>query len=254
MTTDKSLSHYDAKFYSGQMSGSARSARVVVPYVMELINPQSAVDLGCGTGTWLSIFKEHGVQTILGVDGDWCIPHLQIDRNEFVAHDISNPVPPVGRFDLAISLEAGEHIHPNKGPTLVESLTQLAPVVLFSAAVPFQGGTNHLNEQWPQYWAELFAKHNYLPLNCLRNHIWDRSDVQWWYAQNAIIYADQSFLRNAPLLSQTYEKTCSSPLAVIHPQHFLSKISWLNDPANHGFGALIKALPRALLNSLAWRR
>ena len=58
-----------------------------------------------------------------------------------------------------------------------------AVAVLFSAAVPHQGGWNHLNEQWPQYWAEIFARRRFFPVDCLRERFWNRPNVRWWYAQ-----------------------------------------------------------------------
>ena len=71
-------------------------------------------------------------------------------------------------------LEVAEHIPPECADIFVESLTWgLAPVIMFSAAVPGQGGTLHLNEQWPAYWASKFAQHGYVLIDCLRPQLWD---------------------------------------------------------------------------------
>jgi hypothetical protein len=61
-------------------------------------------------------------------------------------------------FDLAICLEVAEHLPPEAAEGFIDSLTRLAPVVLFSAAITFQVGNQHLNGQWPDYWATLFRR------------------------------------------------------------------------------------------------
>jgi hypothetical protein len=76
----------------------------------------------------------------------------------------------------------------------VGALTVAAPLVAFLAAVPGQGGDGHLNEQWPAYWAALFAKRGYEVVDCLRELFWDDARVQWWYAQNALLFVDTAAL------------------------------------------------------------
>lgn len=55
------------------------------------------------------------------------------------------------RFDLAMTIEVAEHLTPVRADSFVEDLTRLSDVVLFSAAIPAQGGINHVNEQWQSY-------------------------------------------------------------------------------------------------------
>lgn len=56
MTSKSGL--YDARFYSGQKSGSYRSARVIVPLLRALVPVKSVCDVGCGVGGWLRAFQE----------------------------------------------------------------------------------------------------------------------------------------------------------------------------------------------------
>jgi hypothetical protein len=92
------------------------------------------------------------------------------------------------RFDLACSLEVAEHLSPSVADQLVLALVKAAPVVLFSAAIPRQGGTSHVNEQWASYWAEKFKRHGYVAIDCLRPALHGDRRVDWWYRQNALIY------------------------------------------------------------------
>ncbi len=147
------------------------------------------IDVGCGQGTWLSVFAEYGATDVNGIDGDYVDrDRLEIPADRFHGQDLSRPLAVERTFDLAVSLEVAEHLPEVACDGFVESLTRLAPVVLFSAAAPYQGGQNHVNEQWPEYWAERFARHGYLPVDCLRRRVWANPDVEWWYAQNALLF------------------------------------------------------------------
>ena len=169
------------------------SAEVVVPMVMELVHPRSVTDLGCGLGTWLSVFREAGVEDVLGVDGEYVrLESLEIPKERFVAHDLRQPFAAGRRSDLSMSLEVAEHLSPEYAAPFVTTLTRLAPVVLFSAAVPGQGGTEHVNEQWPSYWAQLFRERGYLPVDCLRRHLWDRPS-----SRGVVVSAESPALRRA---------------------------------------------------------
>lgn len=139
---------YDERFFEELREGARSSARAVVPLVMRMLAPASVVDVGCGLGTWLAVFAENGISDFLGIDGSYVDPlRLEIPRGRFLPHDLSTPLRLDRRFDLAVSLEVAEHLPGSAAETCVGSLAELAPLVLFSAAIPFQGGTNHVNEQ-----------------------------------------------------------------------------------------------------------
>src|SRR5688572_28225284 len=122
---------------------------------MELCSPQAikrVVDVGCGTGTWLKVWLEHGASNITGMDGDYVNPStLEMPEWTLQAAELNGPLQANSQWDLAMCLEVGEHLRPESAPGLVGFLTGLAPVVLFSAAIPGQGGVDHVNEQWPHY-------------------------------------------------------------------------------------------------------
>ena len=92
------------------------------------------------------------------------------------------------KFDLVESLEVAEHFDEQYAENFIKLLTSLSDVVLFSAAIPYQGGTHHVNEQPPAYWAKLFAKFDFLCFD-LRNQFWEDEKIAYWYRQNTLIYA-----------------------------------------------------------------
>lgn len=87
-----------------------------------------------------------------------------------------------------LCLETAEHLPPERADSFVEDLVKLAPVVVFSAAIPGQGGTDHLNEQWPEYWAQRFRKLSYVVVDTLRMRFWSNEAMSAMYAQNSILY------------------------------------------------------------------
>ncbi|MGC1267387.1 MAG: methyltransferase domain-containing protein, partial [Candidatus Acidiferrum sp.] len=173
---------YTKEYYECIRSGSLRSAEVIAPLVLEALDVSSIVDVGCGDGTWLSVFRRLGVEDALGIDGEYVGDEfLQIPKELFRPIDLRKPFKIERCFDLAVCLEVAEHLPAECAPSLVESLAQLAPMVLFSAAIPFQGGLDHVNEQWPDRWAALFGAHGYLPIDFLRKRIWQNETVEMWY-------------------------------------------------------------------------
>ena len=79
------MSVYNTEFYDNQEKGSLDSARAILPIIIDMIKPKSVIDVGCGLGTWLSIFKELGIDDILGMDGKWVdTERLYIPKENFV--------------------------------------------------------------------------------------------------------------------------------------------------------------------------
>ncbi len=216
---------YTKRFFLNEKDTSLKSAKVIVPWLKELVNPKSVVDLGCGIGTFLCVFKELGISDCLGIDGDYVDRSLlSIPKEKFKAADLKKPLTLTREFDLAMSLEVGEHLPQQSAATLVESLVNCAPVVMFSAAIPFQGGTEHLNEQWPEFWVELFAKYDYTVVDCIRPKVWRNENVACWYAQNTLLFVEKTKLKNYPKLAEEQKYTDINQIAQVHPQIYLGSL------------------------------
>lgn len=213
---------YDSGYHQYIANESRQTANVVAAAVTELVKLTSVVDVGCGNGYWLSAFRGCGAKEILGIDGhhvDQSI--LEIAPEEFLAWDLETPVSVGRRFDLVVSLEVAEHLSEEAADSYVETLVSLGPVVLFSAAVPNQGGVNHVNEQWPHYWSEKFQRYGYSAIDCLRYRFWDDSDVNWWYAQNILLFAHHDAFERSEALRHEHEIWGGTPVSLIHPRLFM---------------------------------
>jgi SAM-dependent methyltransferase len=214
--------NYTPEFFDTIRDGARRSAEVVVPIVLDLLKPESVIDIGCGDGTWLSVFREMGVNDVYGLDGEYVdAKQLRIPQDLFKPTDLSSPFTVEREFDLAMSLEVAEHLPPASAKGFIESVSRLAPFILFSAAIPLQGGTNHLNERWPEYWVELFRTCDYLPIDFIRGKIWSNPKVEWYYAQNTLLFARPECLGNNNELSRLYQQTNQQQLSLVHPKRFL---------------------------------
>jgi len=215
------MKKYSAEFYKSR-TDSLISAKEIVPFIIQHFAPKSVLDVGCGTGEFLYVFSQFGVNDIIGIDGEW-VPKsmLRIPENNFRAIDLNKPFDLSRKFDLVISLEVAEHLRPESAKDFVNSLVKHSEIILFSAAIPFQGGVNHFNEQWPEYWAKIFKDFDYLPLDILRESIWDNPKVSYWYKQNAIFYIKEDLIKNNEFLKVKFEQKKNSPLNLVHPELFI---------------------------------
>jgi SAM-dependent methyltransferase len=210
--------HYDSQFFEDHIESSVRSASVVAPLAFELVRPKSVVDVGCGLGAWAAAFELCGADSI-GVDGDYVDRDLlKIPRDRFIPHDLSLPLKLDSTFDLAVCVEVAEHLPENRAHSFASELTELAPVLLWSAAIPGQGGINHINEKWPEYWREIFASLGFTLIDCFRHQLWQDRRVTWWYAQNIFLYAQDSI---ANVYMHSHREW---PLSVVHPRLFAKHI------------------------------
>jgi hypothetical protein len=209
---------YHSRYFAEIAAGSRRSAAVVLRTLMDLVPAASIADVGCGTGAWLNVARDLGVEDVRGVDGPWLRPEdAEVPAELVSSADLTDPFDFGRRFDLALSLEVGEHLPPSGARPLVATLVGAAPIVAFSAAIPGQGGTAHVNEQWPSYWAELFAEHGYEPVDCVRPVIWNDERIEWWYAQNLVLYGSPEALDELPAL-RDHPHRGATPLALVHPR------------------------------------
>ena len=233
--------------------GSRRSAKEIIPLVLELIQPKRVIDVGCGVGGLLSVFKECGVEDIQGIDGDWVDKKmLQIPEDRFLSFDLKEPFQMDRQFDLVVSLEVAEHLPSDCAETFVDDLVRLGPVILFSAAIPFQEGTYHVNEQWPDYWVKRFQKKGYVVIDCLRKKIWQNDNVEWWYAQNILMFVRRDYLESNPLLKKEFENTNTSMLSIVHPKCYLASIA-SSDPRRMPLKKVLSALLIVMKNTLKRR-
>jgi len=244
-------STYTSGFYARRAARISRSADALVPTLVALFSPRSVVDVGCGDGTWLRAFAGSGSE-VAGMDGPW-VPkeRLQIPEQQFVPVDLGKaPLPfavrlPRSRYDLLISLEMLEHVAPERSDPLVDLIASLSDTLIVSAAAPDQGGTHHVNEQWPDYWTSKFRDRGYEPYDFLRYSIWTDERIAPWYRQNVIGY----FRGGIPdavrkFAQQGLDGLLEKPLPLCHPGVFGAKLGRFRHALRNPLGFAFAELKR----------
>ncbi|MBX3733570.1 MAG: class I SAM-dependent methyltransferase [Verrucomicrobiae bacterium] len=209
---------YSSRYYDGLQEDSAASAQTVVPKILRLFPARSVVDVGCGAGAWAREYLEAGCE-VTGIDGPYVrADQLKIPADRFLRRDLCQPLALDRRFDLVSCLEVAEHLPGSRAEGLVADLCRLGDVVLFSAAVPGQGGTHHVNEQWPSYWIPRFEAEGFAVLDCLRPQLWGDAAVAWWYVQNLFAFVRRDRLGDFP---EAQAEARPWPTDLVHPRAYV---------------------------------
>jgi len=193
------------KYIHNEKTHNATDPGILVPMLIEMFHPASVADVGCGTGNFLYAFKKNGVNDVIGFDGMWANKELlsrHLEANEFVTIDLEGVFPVTSKkYDIVLNLEVAEHVSAERSANLIDFLTGLSDTVVFSAAIPGQGGFNHVNEQWEEYWDQKFIDKGYQKYDIIRHKIIPNKAIAWWYRQNMIVYSkkDLSHLPSVPL-------------------------------------------------------
>ena len=213
---------YDRKFFAKTYSANRRSAEVVLSILFRILDIRSVVDIGCGVGTWLEAAQNLGAETVLGFDGPWLKEEYKIiERGAIITQNLEEKIEVNSKFDLAISMEVAEHLSADRAEGLVEDLCSSSDLVLFSAAIPGQGGRNHINERWQSYWAGNFQKNGFIAYDFVRPKIWCREDIQSYYRQNIVIYCRAESAANTAMLSVASAVTDFRQLDIVDPEIFV---------------------------------
>lgn len=200
-----------ATYIHDELIHNSEAAMQVLPLLFDIYKPASILDVGCGLGNWIEVAKKLNIPEVLGIDGSYVNKKLlKIAENEFVEKDLTQPFSLDKKFDLIICLEVAEHLPTNSSEGFIFSLTQHADVILFSAAIPGQGGQYHINEQWPSYWQKLFNKYNYEMIDYFRPKIWNNKKIERWYKQNLFLVVKKEH----PLTSIGNNEA----LSLVHPE------------------------------------
>ena len=194
------MSKYTKSFYKNRNDNTSYSAEKILLIILGIIpEVKSAIDVGCGVGTWLSVLKKMGVKKICGMDGNWVSKeYLVIPKDSFFTQDLEN-FRIENNYDLAVSLEVAEHISSDNANSFTRELAQCSDFILFSAATPGQGGVGHINEQWTGYWSSQFTKHGFIGIDPVRKRIWNDEKIPSWYKKNTVLFVKKERINDLRL-------------------------------------------------------
>lgn len=215
------MTSYNDKFYEYNIKSSSTSAEVIYPIIQSNFSPKSVIDFGCGRGTWLNVALKQGARKAVGLDGAWNADkqiNQSIQFRELKDHSsISGE-----KYDIAISLEVFEHLSTNMCDDLIETMTGCSDVIVFSAAFVDQRGTDHINEQYPSFWAKKFRKKGFYACDIFRPTIWGNSGIDPCYQQNMFLYINKASSQYESYLQKHKLKNLSF-MDCMHPEIYLKR-------------------------------
>lgn len=187
---------YDSEYYGMVDRTTSRSAAAMAQSLVRDLRPRTLLDVGCGTGAMLAVLRDWGVKgegleySLAGLE--YCERrNLDVRRFDLEAR----PLPlPAEKYDVVLSMEVAEHLPERIADAYVDGLVSQSDTVVFTAATPGQGGTDHVNEQPHSYWIDKFSQRGFCfdeRLSIAWRREWELADVQSWYSRNLMIFRTQ---------------------------------------------------------------
>ncbi len=182
---------YDDSFYDMTIRTEASNAHVVAKSIMDAFHPKSLIDLGCGCGIYLKAFHDLGMTDLIGYDGSAHAVTKSLAPKGLVVHQDLTTFEPDRRYDMCLCIEVAEHIRPQFSDDLVRLAVKCSDTVIFTAAPPGQGGTNHINLQPKENWTKRFNDNGFTheaELSKTWSDYFKKENVVWWIWKNISIY------------------------------------------------------------------
>ena len=186
---------YDAAYYRRQQGFMAESGRKIAAWLNEHYSPHSVLDVGCGSGAIMDGFRELEIP-VQGLEYstvaiDMCTSRgLEVYKFDLESKAMPTEIQPV---DLVLSTEVAEHLPEHCADQYIDLCCKFSKgIVLITAAVPGQGGTDHVNEQPNEYWIDKFEHRGWsyereMTEKCRAD--WKAADVDNDRARNVLIFS-----------------------------------------------------------------
>jgi hypothetical protein len=182
---------YDREFHKTIENDEYPQAIRIGEYISTYIKPQSFIDFGCSTGLYLrevqgklpSIpaigfeFSQEAVNSAL------CEKIYKLDLTKSLSIEKTPNT-------LGLCLEVLEHIEDIHSTAVLKNMTKVCDCIIFSAAVPNQGGIGHINCRPKIYWINKFHQLGWVvDLDATKHFLkyMENGYHMGWLANNAMV-------------------------------------------------------------------
>ena len=163
-------------------------ANRLATWIKENINPKKVVDIGCGPGTYVYSLRDNGINAY-GYDID-----DRVDGKDYLKKlslfEIND------KSDVVICLEVAEHIETSLSDSIVDSIIRNVNddgIIIWTAAIPGQGGVGHINCQKKEYWEEKFISKGFHRDCAIESNLLEyirSGPYMGWFLQNLMVFKD----------------------------------------------------------------
>jgi len=182
---------YNKEWMTGKaLPAHIEQARFMVDSIVDLFHPKTVIDIGCGPCNHLNEFNNVGVE-VYGIDASEHSKDFAYDPKNIRIANLKNNIG-CQPAELAFCLEVIEHIDAEFEDVAIDNILDIAGKwLIFSGAVPNQGGNNHVNEKPHQYWIDKIESKGLTFKKSMTENLrksWKESNVQWWYWKNVMVF------------------------------------------------------------------
>lgn len=184
--------YYNENYFKSEIFNFDYEA--IAKAIIEVYKPKSIIEFGCGKGDLTKSLARHGIE-IIAIDGYSNPDFSKFPQITFSSLNLNDELEVTtflsklnSKFDIAISLEVAEHLNPVISSSLINWMTSLTDIVIFSAAVLEQGGDGHINCRPREFWYKEFQNNGFMISDKIREKLRYNKRVGPWYRHNIIDY------------------------------------------------------------------
>lgn len=157
-------------------------------WIKSNLNPKSLIDIGCGPGLYVESLRDLDISAV-GIDLDSRVIGKEYLINKNIL-ELNNQY----KASIVLCLEMAEHIEEKYSDHIVKNVMECIEEgghLIWTAAVPGQGGIGHINCQPKKYWEDKFIN-----LGLYRNHDLENNLLSYckegyhmgWFVNNLMIF------------------------------------------------------------------
>ncbi len=161
-------------------------AKRLAAWIADTLQPQTALDIGCGPGIYVNALRDHGIEAI-GIDPDDRVK----DKPYLLQEDVFSLEQDA---ELILCLEVAEHIAEEMAIHVANNVAlavRPGGTLIWSAAQPGQGGVGHINCQPKDYWADRLTASGLQRDEEIEQHLKDYAVSGYhmgWFVQNCMVF------------------------------------------------------------------